>query len=84
MHSIDLSIRSDSEEGLFSPDDLDGVQLGEVLTEPRQLDLVALHPSQLTAVVVAPPIDGEVVAEGNYPLFRIPIYIPHTKRDTIL
>ena len=70
--TTDLSILSDSEEGLFSPNDLDGVEFGEVLAETRQLDLVALHPSQLTTMVVAPAVNGEVVAEGNYPLFRIP------------
>ena len=71
-YTTDLSIFSDSEESLFSPDDLDRVEFREVLAEPRQLDLVALHPSQLTAMVVAPAVDGEVVPEGNYPLFWIP------------
>ena len=75
MSTANLSISSDSKESLLSSNDLDWVELREVLTETRQFDLVTLHPSQLASMVVAPTIDREVIAKGNYPFFWVPVVI---------
>ena len=55
-------VTRDGKHGLFSTNDLHGIQLGETLAEPGDFDLVALHPSQLATMIVSPSKYGEGVS----------------------